>query len=126
MNNFANESGKLTAVEFPVSEYFCTNRIYYITDVPTNKFRGSHAHKTLFQAFFALKGSFKLRVTNGTLTDEVVIEEKGVGYLLKPGFWRDLLDFTPDAICLVLASAKYDSNDYLYSMNDYLRWREAH
>jgi hypothetical protein len=120
---FLNDSGQLTVAEFPVSKYFQVNRLYYISDVPTDKFRGSHAHKSLHQAFFALKGSFKLRVTNGILVDEVLIEEKGVGYFLKPGFWRDLLDFTPGTICLVLASKKFDSADYIYTMDEYLKWR---
>ena len=36
---FLNDSGQLTVAEFPVSKYFQVNRLYYISDVPTDKLR---------------------------------------------------------------------------------------
>jgi hypothetical protein len=122
---FTNDSGRLTVFEFQSSIFFKVNRFYYITDVPVDKSRGSHAHKSLYQAFFAIKGSFKLRVTDGELIDEVLVRENGQGYILMPGFWRDLYEFSPGAICLVLASDIFNPEDYIHRMEDFLNWRKS-
>ena len=69
--------GDIGIFEIPKKEYFHIKRIYYITKVPRNKYRGSHAHKSLHQVFFSLSGSFKLEVTDGVLRDEVQLIESG-------------------------------------------------
>jgi hypothetical protein len=38
-----------------------------------------------------------------------------------PGIWRELFEFSSGAICLVLASQKYDNEDYI---RDYAEFNE--
>jgi hypothetical protein len=118
--------GDIGIFEIPKKEYFHIKRIYYITKVPRNKYRGSHAHKSLHQVFFSLSGSFKLEVTDGVLRDEVQLIESGSGYYLPAGYWRELSDFTDGAVCLVLASDHYDVDDYIYDYEEFREWRKSH
>ena len=118
--------GDLSAIEIPDSLSFQTKRIYYISNVPSDSIRGAHAHKELKQIFFALLGNFTLKVTVGSKTDTVKVASQSNGYFLPSGFWRELSDFSQDAICLVLASEHFDEKDYLKDMSDYLVWKKLH
>ncbi|MGK5628889.1 WxcM-like domain-containing protein [Streptomyces sp. URMC 123] len=40
---------------------------------------------------------------------------------VEPGVWTEFADFSPDAICLVLASAPYELDDYLYDYDEFVR-----
>lgn len=115
--------GNLDVAEFDLVKEFATKRIYYISNVPGGLKRGEHAHKDLKQIFFALSGEFKLTVTDGSKSEIVQVKSHGVGYYLPEGYWRELSDFTPDAVCLVLASEIYDESDYIYSYDEFLKWK---
>jgi dTDP-4-dehydrorhamnose 3,5-epimerase-like enzyme len=120
-----DERGNLSICEFPEENFFPVKRLYYIFEVPKNESRGKHAHKSLSQMFFAIRGSFTLEVTNGEELESVEIISGGNGYLLPNGYWRELNNFTEDAVCMVLASEHYDPSDYIHNMNEYLEWRKA-
>ena len=123
---FSEPRGNLSAIEIPDLLSFQTKRIYYISNVPSDSIRGAHAHKELKQIFFALLGSFTLKVTDGNNTDRVKVASRSSGYFLPSGFWRELTDFSNDAICLVLASEHFDEKDYLIDMSDYLAWKTSY
>jgi dTDP-4-dehydrorhamnose 3,5-epimerase-like enzyme len=120
---FSDARGVLNAIELPEELNFETKRIYYITEVPVNSIRGTHAHKKLRQIFFALSGSFTLIVTDGQRTDKVRISAHSSGYYLPSGYWRELTEFEPETICLVLASEHFNDSDYIKEKNTYLEWR---
>lgn len=104
---------------------FETRRIYYISSVPEGNTRGAHAHKKLNQVFFSLSGQFDMTVTDGLVTETVRLKAHKNGFFLPAGYWRDLKNFTSDAICLVLASEHYDENDYIRSFEAYLEWKKS-
>ena len=123
VTNFKDPRGNLSVADIDLREYFSTKRFYCISEVPQGQSRGSHGHKKLKQAFFALCGEFKLTVTDGVTSETVQLQNGGVGYYLAEGYWRELSEFTPDAVCLVLASEVYDESDYIYSYDDFVAWR---
>jgi dTDP-4-dehydrorhamnose 3,5-epimerase-like enzyme len=120
---FSDTRGVLNAIELPEGLNFETKRIYYIMEVPTNSIRGAHAHKKLQQIFLALSGSFTLTVTDGKSTDKVCVSANSSGYYLPSGYWRELTEFEPNTICMVLASEHFDESDYIKEMNTYLDWK---
>jgi dTDP-4-dehydrorhamnose 3,5-epimerase-like enzyme len=117
--------GNLDVAEFQNIGKFETKRIYYISNVSENIARGAHAHKNLNQVFFAVAGSFSLKVTDGFNTETVELKAHKMGYYLPAGHWRDLDNFTSDAVCLVLASEYYDENDYIRSYEEFLEWKKS-
>ena len=120
---FSDSRGVLDALELPEKLNFETKRIYYISEVPQNSIRGAHAHKNLHQIFIATAGSFTLFVTDGDRTDKVRISAHSSGYYLPSGYWREVSEFEPDTICLVLASQHFDDSDYIKEMSAYLVWK---
>jgi len=43
----------------------------------------------------------------------VALNRPYMGLYIKPGIWRDISNFSSGAICLVLASEKYNEDDYI-------------
>ncbi len=104
---------------------FSIKRIYYISDVPVGKDRGGHGHIDLEQVFLCLKGSFQLSVTDGEISDLQLLTSPGDGFYVPKGLWRDVAEFSNDAVCLVLASAPYDASDYIHNFSDFLEWKKS-
>ena len=123
IENFGEIRGSLDVVELELEDSFEIKRFYVISNVPSGMIRGQHAHKNLKQIFFALSGEFKLSVTDGDASESVVVKARQFGYYLAAGYWRELSEFSPDAICLVLASEHYDASDYIYSYKEFLSWK---
>jgi len=115
--------GNLNIAELGRFDEFAVKRIYYISNVPKGVERGAHAHKSLKQVFFAISGSFTLKVTDGVNSDSVQLNSHSCGYFLSSGFWRVLSDFSQDGVCLVLASEYYDPDDYIHKFDEFLDWR---
>ena len=122
---YLDSRGNLDVAEFLNIGKFETKRIYYISGVPENDARGAHAHKNLDQVFFAVAGNFSMTVTDGSITETVDLKAHQMGYFLPAGYWRDLKNFTNNAVCLVLASEHYDENDYIRSFEEYLEWKKS-
>jgi hypothetical protein len=124
VSNFLDVRGQISVGELIGVDDFVVRRIYYISRVAESQIRGLHAHKTLNQIFFSISGSFKLSVTDGSSIDSYDLKEHGSGVFLPSGYWRELSDFSPGAICLVLASEHYLQSDYIYDFEDYLKWKK--
>ena len=120
---FTDLRGNLNVAELHLGTDFKIKRMYYISGVSEDKSRGAHAHKKLKQIFFAVSGSFELTVSDGSTSETVVLKAHQDGYLLSAGYWRELKNFKENAICLVLASEHFESNDYIHSFNDFLSWK---
>jgi dTDP-4-dehydrorhamnose 3,5-epimerase-like enzyme len=125
ISNFMDDRGNLNVAEFQKIGKFETKRIYFISNVPESGARGAHAHKYLNQIFFAVAGEFHLTVTDGTHTESVVLSPQDKGYFLPYGYWRDLKNFSNNAVCLVLASEHYDEGDYIRTFEEYLKWTKS-
>ncbi len=121
---FIDDRGMLTVSNLDVDKMFVAKRIYSLSGVPKDSIRGMHAHKKLQQIFFCLSGTFDMKVSDGKNHDFVNLRSGSCGYYLPGGYWRELSNFSENAVCLVLASDVYDPNDYLYTMNEYIEWRK--
>ena len=125
ITNFLDNRGDLNVAEFQTIGKFETKRIYFISNVPEKFSRGEHAHKNLNQIFFAVAGKLNLTVTNGNVTESVELNPQEKAYFLPAGYWRELSNFTDNAICVVLASDYYDEDDYIRSYDEYLDWTKS-
>ncbi len=85
--------------------------------------RGGHAHKELNQLIVAASGSFNVLLDDGNYKKVVELNRPYYGLLVKPGIWRELVNFSSGAICLVLASEKFIEEDYIRNYLDFLRWK---
>ena len=104
--------GNLAVIEKDILPY-PIKRVYYLFDVPSDSFRGGHAHKEQLEFLIALSGSFTVTLDNGQSKKSFLLNKPNKGLLLPTGIWRELEDFSSGAICLVLSSGEFEEDDYI-------------
>jgi dTDP-4-dehydrorhamnose 3,5-epimerase-like enzyme len=114
-----HENGNITVIENFKSIPFGIKRIYYLYDIPGGEERGGHAHKKLFQLIVSVSGSFDVVLYDGYVKRTITLNRPYQGLMIVPGLWRELNNFSSGSVCLVLASEKYDENDYIRNYDDY-------
>ena len=117
-----NEAGNITALENNKNIPFDVKRVYYLYDVPGGAERGGHGHRKLEQFIIALSGSFDVLINDGNSKKVVHLDRPYIGLHIVPGIWRELINFSSGAICLVLASEIYTEDDYLRDFDSYLNF----
>ena len=88
--------------------------------MPSDAYRGGHAHKKLQQFVIALSGSFEVLLDDGKTKQKVMLNKPNKGLLIPTGVWRELDNFSSGAVCLVLASEEYDEDDYIRDYNAFI------
>lgn len=112
--------GNMTVIEGGLNLPFDIARVYFIYDVPSGSTRAGHAHRRLRQLFIALSGSFRLSLEDGRSRESFTLKRPDSAILVEPGVWREIDDFSGGAVCLVLASLRYDESDYIRSYDDFV------
>jgi hypothetical protein len=112
--------GNLTALEGLREIPFAIRRVYWIYNVPGGEKRGGHAYRELQEMIIALSGSFDAVVDDGTSTARYSLNRGYVGLYVSRMVWRQLENFSTNAVCLVLASAPYDERDYVRSRQEFV------
>lgn len=95
-------------------------RLFYVYKVPDGLERGGHAHRVTEQFVIPVAGSFILDLTDGSETRTFMMDNPGRGIYIPPLIWDRVYSFSPDAVCLVLASTPYSESDYIRNWPDYL------
>ena len=116
-----DERGQLVALEELRDIPFKVKRVYYLYDTKENVRRGYHAHKCLEQILICIHGSCKILLDNGKEKKIVPLEKPYEGLYVANNMWREMYDFTPGAVLLVLASEHYDEADYIRNYDDFIK-----
>jgi len=104
-------NGTLSVVE---QSEFPTKRVFWISDLYGSSTRAGHAHKKLEQLIVCLRGRCVVRVTKQNGESETFnLKNDNRGLWIPPLHWVDIGDFQRPTILLVLASEKYEINDYI-------------
>ena len=120
----SDRKGNLSVIEANNTIPFDIKRVYYLYDVPGGAERGGHAHKDLYQLIVAASGSFSVTLDDGKVKRTVVLNRPYQGLVVVPGIWRELTEFSSGAVCLVLASEKYDESDYIRDYQEFLEYKK--
>ena len=108
-----DDRGSLVVVEARKDIPFEIKRVYYIFDTKMDVRRGFHAHKELEQIAVCVAGSCKFHLDDGSETAEVQLDSPSKGLYIGKMIWREMYDFTPDCVLMVLASEHYREADYI-------------
>ncbi|BBC73985.1 conserved hypothetical protein [Altererythrobacter sp. B11] len=112
--------GDLTFVEGETHVPFPIRRVYYLYNVPVDAERGGHAHRELEQVIFALSGSFRIKLDDGTARTEFWLRDPRKGLYVSRLVWREMDSFSQGAVCMVLASRPYEEGDYFRSHAEFV------
>lgn len=99
---------------------FKIKRVYYLYDVPSEAYRGGHAHKEVYEMLIALSGSFEVSLDDGKAKQKVMLNKPNKGLLIPTGIWRELDNFSSGSVCLVLASEEFEESDYIRDYNEFI------
>lgn len=117
-----DERGSLVALESSSAQIpFAIKRVYYIFDTTTNVVRGKHAHYNLQQVLICTSGQCDIDLFDGTHRHTVRLDNPAKGLLLDGFIWREMKNFSPDCVLMVLASDHYDEKDYVRSYEQFLQ-----
>lgn len=116
----AERRGTLSFLRSNVDIPFSVSRVYFITGVPPDGRRGGHAHRRLRELVVALAGCFDVLTDDGVARRTHRLDDPSEALYLPAPVWRELLNFSPGAVCLVLGSEEYDPSDYV---RDYKAFR---
>ena len=112
--------GNLSFIENNTHIPFKIARSYWIYDVPVGEVRDGHSYRKLEEAIIALTGSFDVTMDDGSGIEEVFHLNRSYEGLYVPKMtWRQLRNFSLNAVALILASRPYDIDDYIYDYNEF-------
>ncbi|MCR4738635.1 MAG: FdtA/QdtA family cupin domain-containing protein [Lachnospiraceae bacterium] len=119
---YGDERGNLVVAECGgIDVPFDVKRVFYIYGSDPDVIRGRHANKRTHFVLINVAGASKVKIDNGKETSVVVLDRPRMGLYIPPMLWKDMYDFTPDSVLLVLASEHYDGNEYIRDYDEYLR-----
>ena len=99
---------------------FKIERVYYLFDVPSDAYRGGHAHIEQEELLVALSGSFEVILKDGEKTHRIMLNKPDKGLIIPKMTWRELENFSSGSVCLVLASGVYTEDDYIRDYDKFL------
>lgn len=113
------EDGFLTAIERSTGLPFDVKRIYTVANTKDNNIRGFHAHKKLWQIFFAVHGEIDVMTEAPDGTQEFYkLNSPEKGLVCGPHIWHTIT-YHGSAILMVLASDNYSEEDYIRSYEEF-------
>jgi dTDP-4-dehydrorhamnose 3,5-epimerase-like enzyme len=121
----ADPRGNLTFIEGGNHLPFEIKRAFWIYDVPGGEVRGGHAKKLLHEFIIALTGSFDVMVDDGSNKITYTLNRSYYGLYIPNLYWRELVNFSTNSVALHLVSRNYESEDYIYHYDDFLRLKNA-
>ena len=115
--------GNLTFIESGEHVPFEIERAFWIYDVPGGTARGGHAYRTGQEFIVALSGSFDVMLDDGSHRVHYTLNRSYHGLVVPNLIWREMINFSTNAVTLVLASMPYDPDDYVRDYKDFLQLR---
>lgn len=101
---------------------FDIQRVYYLYDVPIGAVRGEHGHKRLHQLMICMHGQTEITLNDGVRQYPFILSGPSQVLYVPPGLWRRLRFVMPETVVCVLASRRYEPDDYIYEYEDFLSW----
>lgn len=114
-----DERGNLSFIEGGIHIPFKIKRTYWIYDVPGGEKRGGHAYHTLNEFIVALSGSFDVVLDDGEGKRIYPLNRSYNGIYVPQMIWRSLENFSTNSLCMILASGKYDADDYIMEYDEF-------
>ena len=115
-----DDRGSLIALETAREIPFPIERVYFVFETRLGVDRGFHAHKSLEQWAICVSGACTMTMDDGRERRSVRLDSPQKGLYIGRGIWREMSDFSPDAVLMVIASTRYDEADYIRSYEDFL------
>ncbi len=119
--DFGDERGNLVVIEGSGMDLpFTIERVFYIYGSDSTVIRGNHANLNSEFVMINVAGKSKVKVDNGTESEIIELDRPMMGLYLSKMLWKEMYDFSPDSILLVMSSEHYDEAEYIRDYDRYL------
>ena len=117
-----DERGYLVVVEGERDLPFKIQRLFYIYGSDSKVVRGQHANRNSEFVLINVAGTSKIKIKDG-LGNEIIfcLNRPHTGVYLPAMVWKDMYDFSEDAVLLCIASEHYDENEYIRDYDTFVR-----
>lgn len=122
---FLDHRGNLSVVEQHKDIPFAIRRAYWVYDVPGGEEREGHAYYRNEEFIIALSGSFDVITDDGRASEVFPLNRSYYGLYVPAGIRRTLTNFSTNSLALILASTPYDPSDYIYTRDDFIRYKQS-
>ena len=116
---FLDPRGNLAVIEECDTIPFKIERVHWIYDVPGGGGREGHAYKVNREFIIALSGSFDVITHNGEEFEKFTLNRSFRGLYVPSMTWRELTNFSTNAVVLVLSSTSFDESDYIVDFEQF-------
>ena len=110
---FLDVRGNLSYVQNYSQIPFEIKRTYWLYDVPGGVGRGGHAEINNEEVIIALSGAFDIVIDDGVNQKSFTLNRSYYGLYIPRGLWREIKEFSTNAVALEFGSIPYDVNDYI-------------
>lgn len=117
--DLGDERGKLVVIEGGRDIPFEIARAFYIYGSDSTVVRGKHANRTSEFVLVNVAGRSKVMVTDGKRSEVVELDRPMKAVYIPRMVWKEMYDFSPDSVLLVLASTHYDGAEYIRDFDEY-------
>lgn len=119
---FLDARGNLSFVQNFSQIPFEIKRTYWLYDVPGGECRGGHAEKDNEELIVALSGAFEIVVDDGHNSKTFVLNRSYYGLFIPKGLWREIKEFSTNAVALEFGSIPYNVNDYIRDYDAFITY----
>lgn len=115
-----NDTGKLISIESERNLPFECKRVFYIYSVKDDVKRGLHANRNSRFAFVCLSGSVHIYSHDGKNEYDHLLDEPSKMLVMNNMVWKEMYDFSEDAVLMVLSDCLYNVSEYIYDFDEFL------
>ena len=116
--------GNLSVVEQLKQVPFKIERAFWIYDVPGDSVRGGHAFRETEEFVVALSGSFDVVLHDGEEEQVFHLNRSYYGVYVPKMIWREMRNFSTNAVALVVSSTRYSEDDYIMDFEEFLKEKQ--
>lgn len=115
--------GNLAVIEELDVIPFKIERCHWIYDVPGGGGREGHAYHRNQEFIVALSGSFDVIVHDGKCSRTFALNRSYHGLYIPRMHWRELTNFSTNAVVFVISSTHFDESDYIVDFDEFIKLR---
>ena len=121
LKNFGDERGSLIPIEQGNNVNFDIKRAFYIYGTTDRTKRGVHANKYSEFLMIVISGSCKVLVDDGYKKEIVELNHPNQALYLDKMVWKEMFDFSYNAVLLVLSNERYNEEEYIRNYDDFIK-----
>ena len=116
-----DERGNLVVIEGMSAVPFEIWRVFYMYGSDAEVRRGCHANKRSHFVLVNVAGQSKVLVDNGHEKQIVSLDKPRMGLYIPNNIWKEMYEFSPDSVLLVLSDQHYDGEEYIRDYDQFLQ-----